>query len=241
MSPRATLRTAGPALLLGVLAFVLTLDVRAQREISRVSAGRRADLIRIVEAREKRASDLEARLAELRTQVADLAEASGESQLRELRAVTDRIAGLSGLTEATGQGVVVTLADAPSADRGANDPDSRIQDVDVHAVVNTLWEIGAEAIAINGQRLVATSAIRNAGAALLVNFRVLSSPYQIEAIGDGKAMKQRFERTEVARRFSGWADVYGLGFSVQRDGSLELPAYQGSIRFRYARPIEGGD
>ncbi len=225
---------------MGLLAFVLTLDVRAQHDVSRARAARRAELVDIVQARQKRAADLDARLAELKRDAADLAAASGASELRDLRAIADRVAALSGTTPVTGPGLEVTLADAAGADRTRTDPDDRIQDVDVQAVVNALWDAGAEAMAVNGQRLVATSAIRNAGVAVLVNFRVLDSPYRIVAIGDERLLSETFERSVIAERFRGWSATFGLGFSVKRKGSLELPAYGGSIRFRYARPIEGG-
>ena len=117
----------------------------------------------------------------------------------------------------------------------SNQSDSRIQDVDLQEVVNALWNAGAEAISINGQRLVATSAIRNAGNAVLVNFRVLTSPYDVAAIGDRSAMETSFEATDIARRFKTWEQVYGLGFSVEHPSTVQVPAYTGSVRFRYAQ------
>jgi uncharacterized protein YlxW (UPF0749 family) len=241
VSPRSSLRTAGPALLVGLLSFVLTLDVRAQHEATRAAVARRAELVKIVETREARATDLETRLASLRKQLTNVAAATGESKLAELRRVADRIGELSGAAPVSGPGLLVRVADAPNAERGSSDPDTRIQDVDIQAIVNALWEAGAEAIAINGQRLVATSAIRSAGAAVLVNFRVISSPYRVAAIGDERAMQRRFETSVIARRFQGWAETFGLGFSFERRRSLELPAFTGTLRFRYARPIEGGN
>lgn len=239
MSGKPSLRTAGPALLLGILSFLLTIDLRAQREVTRASAGRREDLVAIVEAREERTSDLERRLLTLRAEAEALSVATAEGPLRELRVLTDRIASLAGTTPVKGEGLVVVLSDASSADRLSNDSDSRIQDVDIQAVVNHLWAIGAEAIAVNGQRLVSTSAIRNAGVAVLVNFRVLRSPYRIQAVGNGRLMRATFETSEVASRFRVWADRYGLGFDVSRKRSIELPAFAATVRFRYARSTEG--
>jgi uncharacterized protein YlxW (UPF0749 family) len=240
VSPRSSLRTAGPALLLGVLAFVLTVDVRAQHQATRASAGRRAELTKLVEAREAHAAELDARLADLRKQLTGLTEASGQARIQQMRALSDQIAGLSGAVAVQGPGVVVTLSDAGNADRTSNDPDSRIQDVDLQAVVNALWAAGAEGIAVNGQRLVSTSAIRDAGAAVLVNFRVLSSPYRVQAVGDADGLRTSFARSDISRRFKGWTEIYGLGFEVERRGTIDLPAYQGNVHFRYATPIERG-
>src|SRR5882757_8029935 len=71
---------------------------------------------------------------------------------------------------------------------------------------------GAEAVGVNGQRLVATSPIRAAGETITVNFRPLVPPYKVEAIG---ADRKPFERSAVAQRFKQWVADYGLGFSVR--------------------------
>lgn len=232
---------AGPALLLGLLAFLVTVEVREQRSASEEVARRRADLARVVEARQRRAADLERGLASLRARADVLAERSAQRALTELRRASERIAALSGARAVSGPGVVVVLRDASGAERSQDpdDADFRIQDLDVQAAVNALWAAGAEAIAVNGQRVVATTAIRNAGGALLVNYRVLTSPYRVAAIGDRERVRARFERSEAARRFRGWADIYGLGFEVRAQGRLELPAFTGVLRYRYARPAEG--
>ena len=84
-----------------------------------------------------------------------------------------------------GPGLRVTVEDAPvtRADPEAADPDLRVQDVDLQVVVNGLWAAGAEAVAVNGQRLTALTAIRTAGSAILVDLAPLSSPYVVEAVG----------------------------------------------------------
>lgn len=237
MNARASLRTAGPAVLVGLLAFTLTVEWRAQGRGAAELGGRRQQMANIVATRQARSSELERRLAELRSQV-DAASRLGGERLRELRRVSDLLAGPSGTTALTGPGVVVRLADGEGS---ADDPDARIQDVDIQAVVNALWEAGAEAIAVGGQRLVSTSAIRNAGRAVLVNYRVLASPYRVTAIGDPDLMRARFERSPVARRFRAWAGIYGLGFAVSSERRVDLPAFGGGLRFRYAHPAGGSD
>ena len=143
-----------------------------------------------------------------------------------------------------GPGVVVTLDDAPATPgattraRGGQLGDGRVYDRDLQDVVNALWSVGAEAIAINGQRLTAQTAIRSAGEAVLVDFRPLSPPYVLRAVGDAAAMEPAFVDTPTARRFQTWTSLYGLGFAVSRSDDLRLPA-AGSAQVRLARPGAG--
>ena len=227
-------RAIAPALVVGLLAFLLTVDLRAQDTATKLTEGRRAQLAAIVTERQQRTAALESRLAQLRAQVAAIAASAGSVTLQELRSATDRIGTASGTTDVTGPGLLVRLTDAASQDQSTNQADSKIQDVDIQAVVNALWAAGAEAIAVNGQRLVSTTAIRNAGGAVLVNFRVLTSPYVVSSIGDVNAMLSSFNASDVARRFRTWQQVYGLGFSVEQPGDIQIPAFAGSLHFRYA-------
>jgi uncharacterized protein YlxW (UPF0749 family) len=230
-----TARAIAPALVVGLLAFLLTVDLRAQDTAEKLTEGRRAQLAAIVAERQQRTAALETRLAQLRAQVAAIVASAGSVTLQELRSATDRIGAASGTTELIGPGLVVRLTDAASSDQTTNEADSKIQDVDIQSVVNALWAAGAEAIAVNGQRLVSTTAIRNAGGAVLVNFRVLTSPYVISAIGDVPALRASFDASDIARRFHSWQQIYGLGFSVEQPGTIEIPAFGGTLHFRYAR------
>ena len=232
--PSLSARAIAPALVVGLLAFLLTVDLRTQDTASKITEGRRSQLAAIVAERQQRTAALESRLAQLRAQVAALAATAGSTTLQELQSATERIGAASGTTALTGPGVVVQLTDS-SGDQSANPADGKIQDVDIQAVVNALWSAGAEAIAVNGQRLVSTSAIRNAGGAVLVNFRVLTSPYLISAVGDAGAMRTSFQRSDIAKRFRAWEQIYGLGFSVEQPSNIQIPAFAGSLQFRYAR------
>jgi len=234
---RSILHSVGPAVLVGGLAFALTVQWRAQSAATMALEGRRAGLVRILESRQHRAVELEARIAALQTEIDRAADAAGLRGLAPLQDRVRRLAELAGTTEASGPGIVVTVADAAPQDATAVPSDSRIQDVDIQAVANALWLVGAEAIAVNGQRLVATSAIRNAGDAVLVNYRVLSSPYRVTAIGPA-AMRKRFEASATAERFRGWAEIYGLGFEVQGHNRIDVPAYGGPVRARYAKQLD---
>ncbi|NEE18100.1 DUF881 domain-containing protein, partial [Streptomyces sp. SID7499] len=110
------------------------------------------------------------------------------------------VALLAGATPVEGPGAKLIVDDAKDTDQGGGGPrestgfadTGRVRDRDMQRVVNGLWESGAEAIAINGQRLTALSAIRAAGDAILVDNRPLVPPYTVLAVGDGKKLVTAF-------------------------------------------------
>lgn len=233
----------GPLLLLGLLVGVAVGQTRQRAPA--VAEARRA-LLADVRARAAGNDALQRRVAELRLTLArardeSLAAASAGARLREQLAALERV---SGAVPVAGPGVRVVLDDAPAGRRspptarpgtGAVDP-GRVVDRDLQAVVNALWAAGAEAVAINGQRLTTLSAIREAGDAILVDFRPLSPPYRVVAIGDPDGLGTRFADSVAGRRFGTYAATYGLRFDIQPQAALRLPA-AGTVSLRRARPL----
>ncbi len=127
----------------------------------------------------------------------------------------------------------VELRDAPDQP-GEEDlaGDGRVRDRDLQEVVNALWAAGAEAIAINGQRLSALTAIREAGEAVLVDYRPVTPPYVIRAVGDPDTVEPAFVGSATAAAFRTLGDLYGVGFAVRRRDRMTLPA--AGTRLRYA-------
>jgi uncharacterized protein YlxW (UPF0749 family) len=140
---------------------------------------------------------------------------------------------ISGLTPVDGPGVRVVLddSDLTTAPSG-NINDLVIHSQDVQAVVNGLWRSGAEAIAINGERLVATSAVLCVGNTLLLNGTVHSPPYTMDAVG---ATAGRFEADPLVRRLHADATTFRLRFSVDAVNGLAVPAFSGAVTTNYAR------
>jgi uncharacterized protein YlxW (UPF0749 family) len=119
------------------------------------------------------------------------------------------------------------------------DPREQVQDGDLQLVVNALWAAGAEAISINGQRLGPTTAIRFAGEAVLVDFRPVTNPYEIKAIGDPDALAGEFLASPEVGALAAISQTFGLRFEYAEEEELVLPA--GSIpELDSARP-EGSD
>ena len=144
-----------------------------------------------------------------------------------------------GLTALRGPGVVIEIADSKRVVPDGENPANYLVLVDdLHDIVAALWAEGAEAISINGERLVATSSIYGVGSSVLVNTAFLSPPFRIEAIG-AAGLLDRFStdaafRGRVAQRI----DAFGLEFATQAVDSLDIPAFVGNTRFRWAVPSQ---
>ncbi|MEV7232323.1 MULTISPECIES: DUF881 domain-containing protein [Polymorphospora] len=195
----------------------------------------RAGLVGQIRQSEADTAELQRRAESLRAEVARQRAAALDdrdaARLRELEAVT-------GLARVRGDGVVVRVADGPAAvdavtgAGGANL--GRVLDRDLQDIANALWGAGAEAVSINGQRLTATSTIRAAGSAILVDFRPVTGPYEVSAIGP-RDMDRRFNASGAARLLRAVAADHGMSFEVRRVDDLDLPA-AGEPRLRHAVP-----
>ena len=167
------------------------------------------------------------------------AERSRQLQLSARSGLAEQVTTLSlvaGATAASGPGIVVTVNDAESVSGSGdgsdpraqqNPDDGRVLDQDLQLVVNGLWGAGAEAVAINGQRLTALSAIRSAGQAILVDYRPLSPPYKISAIGDPTSLQSRFMNGQGGRDLQYLKDNFGIRFDVTSTSRLTVPASAG--------------
>ncbi|MHB1064590.1 MAG: DUF881 domain-containing protein [Georgenia sp.] len=134
---------------------------------------------------------------------------------------------VAGVARVRGPGIVVRLTDSRAAQEGVpGTEDERVQDVDLQVLVNGLWQAGAEAIAINGYRLSATSAIRAAGQTVFVNLSPVVSPYTVEAVGDPGALQTAFARTAAAEHLRVLRSVYDIDASITRADELTLPGNQ---------------
>lgn len=146
-----------------------------------------------------------------------------------------------GLDPVRGPGVTVTLTDARrDADgrfpRDASPDDLVVHQQDVEAVLNALWSAGAEAVALQDRRLIATSAPRCVGNTLLLDGRTYSPPYTVTAIGDPRALAAALADSPQLRIYKQYVIRFGLGYTEQAGDDLQVPGYTAPVRMRYARP-----
>ena len=144
----------------------------------------------------------------------------------------------AGVLPVSGPGVVVSLDDSKKATKPGENPNLYlIHDDDLLKVINELWAAGAEAIAINEQRLIASSEIRCAGPTVSVNNSRFSPPYVIRAIGDPKSLEASLKmRGGVIETLKFW----GIQISVSPEEKVLVPAFKGTFRFEYAKPVQEG-
>ncbi|GIJ73291.1 DUF881 domain-containing protein [Virgisporangium ochraceum] len=199
---------------------------QTQADLAKEVADRRAEADQL-------ARDAEALRGEVSQRRQDALAADPELlRLQDLEART-------GLGRVAGDGVVVTVSDAPAAVdpvTGDVDPENpgRVIDRDLQDLANALWESGAEAVAINGQRLTAITTIRAAGGAILVDFKPVTRPYQLSAIGpDG--IEKRMADSATGKRFKRFAETYRMQFDIEARDRLTLPAGD-DPGLQYARP-----
>jgi len=218
-----------------VLGFLLVTAVTSAGVARRATEPRKAELIELIERRRTLVADQDGAVQALRAEVARAQRRV--SRASELDRAADEaeaaLAMQAGTVAMAGKGLEVNLRDSPRQPAGRADTGAfSIHDTDLQLVVNALFAAGAEAVAVNDSRLVATSPIRAAGATIVVNFRPLSPPYKVSAIG---ADRRAFESSEIARRFRRWTGLFGLGFTVQQR-QVTVPAYAGRVAITSAQP-----
>ncbi|MFI6856366.1 DUF881 domain-containing protein [Streptomyces sp. NPDC050416] len=240
--PRTLRAKLGLAAGLVLAALVVTLGAAQARVAAPVVAKEREELVDRIDRETEAADKLEDSVDRLREDVSarqrEALKHSGGS------AESDIVGILSGATAVHGPGVKLVVNDAKEAGSGGDgDPrettgfsdTGRVRDRDMQRVVNGLWESGAEAVSINGQRLTALSAIRAAGDAILVDNKPLVPPYTVLAVGDGQRLSTRFQDSADGLYLNALQESYGIRTGISVEDDLRLPAAP-SVIVRTAQP-----
>ncbi|MFI9202747.1 DUF881 domain-containing protein [Streptomyces sp. NPDC053048] len=233
----------GLAAALLLAAGVVTLGA-AQAQISAPTlAKEREQLIQRIEAETSAADTLQRNVDSLRSTV-------GSKQRDALRKhggdKAELVSLLAGATPVRGPGIKVVVDDAKQAKSGGGGPressgfadTGRVRDRDMQRIVNGLWQSGAEAIAVNGQRLTSLSAIRAAGDAILVDNRPLVPPYTVLAVGNGQRLSTAFQDSADGQYLHVLQQNYGVRASISAQDEVRLPAAP-SLIVRTAKPGKG--
>jgi len=229
-SPLLVVATVLIGLVVGVASYNLTTGNKPRSQA-------RADLITQIEDRRTQVDTLTARASALQAQLtaleaAQLGDDSLTTRNRELSTAV-------GAVPLHGPGFTLTLDDAPGSgaddttDEGAQDQQGQVFAKDLQFVTNALWRSGAEAISINGKRLTSTSAIRFAGSAIIVDYRPLTRPYVITALGDPKGFPAAFADGPGGTYLSTLRSTFGIRVDTEVSDDLGVPAAVG-LTTRYA-------
>lgn len=226
-------------LLLGLALVVRWQDVGAPPAEAK---GARERAVQAVDQLEREQEQLKAQVAALRDELASAQRQAAQDTELLTRLSTDleRERITAGLVALRGPGVVVQLDDsakAPPATGGSAD-DYIIHEFDLRDVANLLWAGGAEAVAINSERVVSTTSIYCVGTTIMVNETRLSPPYDIKAIGDRASLQALLEDPANLALLRQRAKAYGVQFKVSWANQVDIPAFSGTFSLRHAHAGE---
>lgn len=172
--------------------------------------------------------NLQANIQKSQKEIADINLSQDElAKLTQKRAIV-------GLTKLNGQGIIAIYDDSNS---GNANEDSIVHAADLRDTANLLWASGAEAVSINGQRIVINTAIDCIVNTILVNNTRLSNPFRIEAIGNRDLLYERLTNpanlVDVHKR----KQSSGLIFQVEKNENITVPVFDGSFLFKNGNSI----
>ncbi len=240
--PKTVRAKLGLAAGLVLAALVVTVGAAQARVSAPVVAKEREELVDRIQRETAAADELENTVDGLRDDVSarqrEALKDDGGSDQSELVGI------LAGAVEVHGPGVKLVVNDSKDASQGGDgDPretsgfsdTGRVRDRDMQRVVNGLWQSGAEAVSINGQRLTALSAIRAAGDAILVDNKPLAPPYMVLAVGDGQRLSTRFQDSSDGLYLHALQENFGIRTSISAESDITVPAAP-SVIVRTAEP-----
>ncbi|MEV3861296.1 DUF881 domain-containing protein [Streptomyces sp. NPDC050095] len=239
--PKTLRARLGLAAGLVLAACVVTVGAAQARVAAPVVAKEREELIDRIDQETESADKLEGQVDSLRT---DVGEMQREALKKHGGDQGELVGVLSGAVAVHGPGVKLVVDDAKSAEIGGGSgpresagfsDTGRVRDRDMQRVVNGLWQSGAEAVSINGQRLTALSAIRAAGDAILVDNKPLVPPYTVLAVGDGQRLSTRFQNSPDGLYLHALQENFGIRTSISAQDDVRLPAAP-SVIVRTAQP-----
>ena len=205
-------------------------DLRPERD---------TDMATLVRSQASHNAALQKEAAGLRAQVEDLSKANQTPGVTSsvISSASD-LAPSVGLEAVSGKALRVTLDDAPLSENpdGVDANMLVVHQQDIQMVVNTLWSGGAEAMTIQGQRVISTTAVKCVGNTVVLHGVAYAPPYVIEAIGDLNAMQKALDTSEAVRIYKEYVSAYQLGWSVERAGQVTMPAYTGAVAVSHATP-----
>ncbi len=230
-SLRGRMVTVAVCVLSGFMITVSAINARG----TDLRSDRTASVRELVAAQADRNEALRVIADDLRGEVEDLT--IGMDGGKDLTEALQKTGMEASTVAVTGPGVRVTLNDAPLEVKpaGVDDDALVVHQQDIQAVVNALWSAGAEAMSIQGQRVVATTGIKCVGNSVVLHGVPYAPPYVIEAIGDTARMDTALKDSTAVQIYQQYVDAYGLGYAFEKVDTLEVPAFSGSIGLRTAQ------
>ena len=206
--------------------------------------GRYTNLSSLVSDQRRDVKALQAEVRRLKRQVSDLTDSVHDKRVRRLRRRAAELREPAGRTPVTGPAVTVTLSDAPAEVINSTSMDLNLLVVhqqDIQAVVNAMWRGGAQAVTLQGQRIVSTTGIKCAGNSVQLQGVPYPPPYVITGIGDQAQIMRAIEEDatlQVYREQAARPDI-AVGWDLTVETTATAPAYEGLLEMQYAEPGAG--
>lgn len=193
----------------------------------------------LVDSRADAAAGLRADIHTLQADIGQMSAGISGSELRDLHRRIARLRAPAGMTPVSGPGMVVILDDSPAGtDPEAIDPNLLVvHQGHIQAFVNALWQGGAVAISLQGQRLISTSGVKCVGNTVVLHGVPYAPPYRIEAVGDPDSLGAALDASRAVDYYRQYVEAYDLGLLIAESGRLELPAFSGRPALVYADPL----
>ncbi|MCL5109477.1 MAG: DUF881 domain-containing protein [Chloroflexi bacterium] len=144
----------------------------------------------------------------------------------------------AGLTPLAGPGLLVTLDDSTikTVPPGEDPNNYLVHEYFLRDMLNVLWSSGAEAISLNDERIVSTTSVYCVGSTILVNSTRLSAPYVFTVIGDAGKIQAALNDPAALALLKYRVQFYGLKMKVEPQAQAHVPAFNGTLKVRYAEP-----
>jgi uncharacterized protein YlxW (UPF0749 family) len=204
--------------------------------------GRYTDLASLVGSEARDYQALQQRVKDLNADVDTLTRSVRDTQVQRYQKRIQKLADPAGLVPRTGPGVTVTLSDAPEEVINNTTRDLNylvVHQQDIQAVVNAMWKAGAEAVTVQGQRVVTTTGIKCEGNAVQLQGVPYSQPYVISAVGDQTELLNEIGNDSYLKVYREQAadPSISVGWDLQLEDSITAPAYDGLLDLSYAKPL----
>jgi len=230
-------RLVTPAVFVSAGALLVTSGINA--EGTDLRAGRYDDLADLAMLETERVQEVRDEVTSLNSEIESLSESVTSDELTAIQAEIDQLELLAGVTAVAGPGVTVTLDDAPYDvidSAGELVEEAIVHQQDIQAVANALWAGGAEAMTIQGQRVVSTTGIKCIGNTVRLQDVPYSPPYVISAVGNPETMLASIESNPYVDGYLEDVEQWQLGWDVIEEDRIEAPDYTGPLVMEYARP-----
>ncbi len=184
-------------------------------------------------------ADLKKQISDLRSQVdtAQSSDAQRKTTLQDISSEIDHQQVAAGMVALHGSGVVAIFDDSTVRNVPENEDPAKyiLHEYDLRDVLNALWVSGAEAISLNGERIVGNTSLYCVGTTIIVNSTRLSPPYEVHAIGDPEALSAALHGSFQMEKFNQRAQIYDLPVKIEPGQDVVVAPYNGSFVYKYSK------